>query len=404
MKKIHTNLLFSFSILFAIFNVATVTCIEPQQQLRDGDGLETKKSPIISTKYPVDLSFIIVDLKYNETKGIQICEIQQGSVSKFKGYDFLYGKEGIVANNFVQALANYQQNVWYYSIDFVDREFKARFQKEGYNRVVRIDTLFHDKQFKKASHASVYDPYNIHNYHGIYMGRISPLADSVADFRGKFPGIIPMDAAFLEFRTNKLAMNQFLSSNEALKRFKPDCGVFEKGYTPTLAKNIIDTIGSEIFVIKPIGAYRGNGVIIVRQEDLDDTLKYIFSGSKELKHDPDSSYRWWSKDKRDLFIVEEFVPSDPVYVPHLNDLPYDGTMRVALLIAYSDQEISIHFIESHWKLPMKPLTEEGTLNEIHKSFAEPPNYEKVSDEMQKVLQQQLTEAVSLLYQEILTSE
>jgi hypothetical protein len=102
------------------------------------------------------------------------------------------------------------------------------------------------------------------------------------------------------------------------------------------------------------------------------------------------------------FLVEEFVSSDPVYVPHLKNKPYDGTLRVIALVAYDQLETSVQFIESYWKLPPKSLNEKGTLNQKHKSFAGAPNFSFVSEEINTVVEQQLSEAILKLYEKLLT--
>jgi hypothetical protein len=357
--------------------------------------------PVISSKYPADLSFLVIDLKFNYDKGVQICEIQQGILSGFEGYDFLHGEKGLVARTFTDTLSSYGKPVWFYEKDIVDINMHKRFN-QIYKPFKNISELQSDGTFVSAASGSVSDPHQIEAYHGIYVGYIDNITDSLARFRERYPGLIPMDHPFAEFYRDKLNMNRLFSEDDDLKRFKPACSYFKKGYTPTLAQEIIQNIGTNIVVIKPITTFKGKGVIIVKAEDLDSTLKYIFSDSKKLRQDSDLSYSWWFKDKSENFLVEEFVPSDTVYVPHLKNKPYDGTMRVVALVAYDQLETSIQFIETHWKLPPKSLNEKGSLNQKHKSFADIPHYAFVSPEINTVVEQQLSEALLKLYKKLLT--
>jgi len=49
-----------------------------------------------------------------------------------------------------------------------------------------------------------------------------------------------------------------------------------------LAKEIIDEIGGDTFVIKPRSSFFGNGVIIVDKEELDQALKIMIVGGYKL--------------------------------------------------------------------------------------------------------------------------
>ncbi len=351
---------------------------------------------VTSTRYPADISYLTIDLKFNWEKGVQICEIQQGMLSRFEGYDYLHNQPGLAAANFCQALSVWERPVLYYPGDFADRGFLARFAKEGYIAL--------KGQLSSLAIAAVptLDRSSIESYQGIYFGFIAHFANSYEEFTVLYPGILPTDAPFEPLYRDKLSMNALFAEDPGLQRYKPKCGAFEKKYTPALANQILDEIGSDTVVIKPINTFKGKGVIIVDKKDLDSTLKYIFSNSKKLKKDPDPSYNWWWGDQNSQFLIEEFVASDPVFVPHLNNKPYDGTMRVGAILTYHEGEISYQCTESHWKLPLKSLTEKGTLNDTHKSNATPPRYALVSDEVQAEIDLQLGEALLLLYKKLLT--
>jgi hypothetical protein len=253
-------------------------------------------SPIISNKYPVDLSFLVIDLKFNHKKGVQICEIQQGICSRYAGLEFLQEEKGLFAKTFTDVLSSYQKPVWFFYKDVTDDNMQKRFH-EIYNPFQSLNNLLADDVFVSTASSPVNDPHTIGAYHGIYVGYIENVADSLEQFRERFPGIIPIDSPFAQLYRDKLNMNRPFSEDGYLKHFKPACSYFKKGYTPTLAQEIIQTIGTNTVVIKPIAASGGKGVIIVTAKDLDSTLKYIFSKNKKLRHDSDPSYNWWSRDK-----------------------------------------------------------------------------------------------------------
>jgi hypothetical protein len=151
-----------------------------------------------------------------------------------------------------------------------------------------------------------------------------------------------------------------------LAAYKPRFGTYETKYTPSLADQIISDIASPVLVIKPTNSSLGSGVIIVPQEQLDQTLKLILQDKQDIitlyKRDP--TYFHWTQDSSTHFIVEEFFPSKTIMV---DGKPYDPTLRVMFALFNDAGHIGIHFFASYWKLPPKSLTEEGKLIEKRKS-------------------------------------
>lgn len=379
-----------------LFSGAQLTNQELDSQSNVEVENESTKATFISNSFPVDLSFPTIDIKYNSEKGVQILEFNTGIRSGYKGASFINDDPYMVAKKFVETVEQYHNQVWYYPHHILNPGLRKVFKKSSFQALARDPRHPENKKFKTAAQLPVYNPQNILDYHGVYLGNTKSL-EELEEFRKNYPGIIPLSAALIKFRAGKGKLNDFLSSHESLNSYKPLCGQFKKVYTPGLAQKILEEIGCEIVVIKPWASTQGNGVIIVHQDDLDETLQYIFSGSEELKNDKDISYRWWAKDKRENFVVEEFVASDTIYVPHLDSKPYDGTMRVVVFLAYNNEEITIHFLEKYWKLPLLSLDEEGTLNQKHKSKARGNNFSSVSDDVWESVESQLREALISLY-------
>lgn len=157
-------------------------------------------------------------------------------------------------------------------------------------------------------------------------------------------------------------------------------------------------------MIKPRGAFSGQGVIIVNCEHLDSTLEYILSRSNELQSDPDNSYKYWYYDGFDSLLVEESVESDPISVAHLDNKIYQPTMRVAFILVYNDQTIDVEFLGGYWLLPYFAISEDGTLNDRHKAYCKIPYFSKVDPDVLSKVYQQLSIALPLLYEQMLLDE
>src|SRR6185295_473621 len=159
----------------------------------------------------------------------------------------------------------------------------------------------------------------------------------------------------------KYKMSLLFRTDPVLAKIKPEWQLYKKEYSPDLAAKIIQDLGGDAFVIKPRGAFLGNGVIIVSREDLDSTLHYILTEQEALKQNKDKSYNHWSRDPFNTFIVEKYYPSDPIM--HEGKF-YEPSMRVAFICIYNNQKIDFRFLGGYWMMPTKSLDQQGSLNEL----------------------------------------
>ena len=92
----------SFLLLFAFsFSLAEANC-----EVYGQDSFQSKDSEQKTQfDHPAAVSFFVVDLKYNEIQGVQVCEIQPSVVSKFSGSDFVNSMRGAAAKNFCDYLS-----------------------------------------------------------------------------------------------------------------------------------------------------------------------------------------------------------------------------------------------------------------------------------------------------------
>lgn len=336
---------------------------------------------------PVDISFLVADVKYSEEKGAQICEIQHGTDSTFKGEVFSNGGVSTISENFVQFFSSYELPCWFISFGIADKNLKKTLYSCSWRHITNVKSLIKNKNFKRLSKLPVVDPYNIASYQGFVFAESHYI--KWLDILGYSSSFILIDRAVLPVWKDKYETSLLFKGDSILEARKPRWNLYPKKYTKHLSKIIIDEFESDLLVIKPRNNFCGNGVIIVRKEDLDHTLKYIFIKSKKLKNDPDRAYHSWYDDNSDTFLVEEFVSSDPVHVQHLGMKPYCPTIRVAFLAIYDEGVSDIHFLGAYYCLPEKSLTDEGNLHQkykaslqtIHSSAIEQEKYELLTSEL-----------------------
>jgi len=174
-------------------------------------------------------------------------------------------------------------------------------------------------------------------------------------------------------------------------------------YTKGMANEIIQTMHCQHYVIKPMDAWKGMGIIFVEQKELERTLEKILDLSSREKNDNDETYVFWSQYKKPYFLIESLETSQPVTV---NNKSYDATMRVAFGLAYDHGTIVVDFLGAYWKLPEKSLHEDGSLGEIYKSHIKPgicsaevdkQTYEEVKTILRNILPKVYTKMIIASY-------
>lgn len=349
-----------------------------------------------------DISFMIADLKVSEARGIKVCEIQPGLLSTFKGDRFSHGGVGTISHQFIKQITRFQKTFFSTPTTICDDEIlelltklpEAHFKKS-------FTELKHEKNFRKLASLVTKNRQDLTSYQGMLMIRSSHIKD-ITSFKQKNPGLLVMDGGTYSFWRDKFKMSELFRADPLLETLKPVWKQYEKKYSPQLTAQIIQDIPSSYYVIKPRDACLGRGVIIVSRDELDKTLRTILVKTSELKNNPDKSYNHWYKDPFDNFLVEEFVSSDPIFVPHLNGT-YQPTMRVAFLLIYHQGSYSVKFLGGYCSLPTHSLEEGGTLNEAHKSYCKLPYYEVIEPGLLKQIEDQLEPILPHLHRKMLES-
>jgi len=352
-------------------------------------------------EYPVDVCYMVADLKYNARQGVKICEIQQACLSLFNGDTFRNVEEESIHKELLRTLSLYNRNGWIVANTVVDKNLVSTLTASPFWRSPKdIVALFSDQNFMKQAREPVEDIYDLLSYQGFLYINWSQLY-VISDFEKRFPGMIVMDKSSFPFWIDKYRMTQLFAEDKLLSTFKPRWGNYKKIYIKDLAAKIADDLQCDIFVIKPRGEFLGKGVIITQKQNLDEVLSYIITKEGKLAESDDPAYTAWKYDPFDSFIVEEFVASDPIEIPHLENKVYQPTMRVAFLLVYNKHGHHVHFLGAYWKTPLISIDEEGDLMQKNKDICKPPYYCAVDPKIMQSVQNELRVALPLLHGKML---
>jgi hypothetical protein len=351
----------------------------------------------------VDVCFMVADLKYNARQGVKICEIQQSSLSLFNGDTFRNPAEESIHKELLRALSLYNQSGWVVAAPMADKNVVAMLGSSALWQTKHdIIHLLTDQNFMQRAKMLPADMSDLSSYQGFLYINGAQLC-AIYDFEKRFPGIIVLDKSSFPFWIDKYLMTQLFAQDPVLTSIKPKWGNYKKNYTTDLAARIADDLNCDMFVIKPRGEFLGNGVIIVSRDSLDEVLSYIITKTGSLAECKDPAYAAWQQDSFDSFIVEEFVASDSLTIPHLHNKTYQPTMRVAFLLVYHQQHYYVHFLGEYWKTPPRALDEAGNFMQQNKDICEPPYYCEVAPQTVQAVRQQLTVALPILHRKMMES-
>jgi hypothetical protein len=358
--------------------------------------------PTTSTeKYPVDICYMVADLKYSAARGVKICEVQQASLSMFNGDAYRNPEEESIHKELLRMLATYNEHGWVVSDGMADKKLVATLtEAPGWRDPKDMIALFSDQQFKDAAKQPPTHPHDLSTYKGFLYISWSQLS-AIYDFETRLPGMAVVDKSSFPLWIDKDRMTSLFAEDERLAALKPKWGSYKKIYTKGLAATIASELGCDTFVIKPRGNFMGRGVIIAQRQELDEVLRYIITQKGLLTESKDPAYAAWKNDQFDSFIVEEFVASDPITLPHLGNKKYQPTMRVAFLLVYNKGCHYVHFLGSYWKTPEVSIDEPGNFMHKNKDICEPPYYLAVDAKTKQIVQDHLHATLPILHRKML---
>ncbi len=359
-------------------------------------------------KYPVDISYLVADLKYSKQDGLKICEVQHGALSAIKGDLYISGNDGTIAPMIADFFDRFNIKKWI--AGFVYPPVKRSLAAKNWESQQSFNALVKNQIFLEDAKNCPAHSFCIDSYAGIVYADLD-IAHNFNFYHKACPGILFINAATFPYWKDKYEMNLLFDKNEELKQYKADWRLYQKEYDSGLAVRIQKEMPSKLYVIKPRGEFLANGVIVVYEEDLDNVLQLILKPSDSLKTHPDKKYSYWLKNNDDTFIIEKYYPSDYLCFPfpldkeifEQTECNYDATMRIAFILQYNEEKMSYHPLGGFWKLPSKALEEEGSLNETRISCCKIPFYTAVDPTLLQEVNGHMQRAMLLLY-EIMLNE
>jgi hypothetical protein len=315
--------------------------------------------------YPPAMSFLVLDLKY-DTNRLKVCEFGIGALSGFVGHQKLYGPDKIW-NAWWAFVASHDRPVF-----LVNTQGCASFSslyknsKKKHPGLFAKNTLFACKGMAVSSWKDVLRVLPAAKAPSLDMNAIAVTFNSktvlpeYATFANNKHGVALVDYVSAPFGLNKLYMHALFANDQAVERFRPKCGVFDKGEIVDAVDYIKQVMPADAYVIKPINAWKGMGINMTSADDLQKKCTQLFSKETCKNH------VFWQH--RNEVLIESLEHSMPVQVA---DQLYDATMRVALGISYARGAVRMKILGAYWKLPTASLEEEASLQKTFISHIVP---------------------------------
>lgn len=361
---------------------------------------DTEVVDINQKNLKADISFLFIDFKYmpvhgecfaqqNVSNHIKICEFGSAKAAGLGDTpcDMLIGGE--VEKIFMpgwplfwQYLSQLSLPVWVVGVKPADHK-SAYLNKQESNEawdvfvamggryVSKIVDMNKDPEFTQLKHATLTNVACINAYKGIIIYR-RPACESweqFNEFRKKYSQFLYLDHVGNIYAASKSKGISLFQTPE-LQAYKPRCGLYKRQYTKDLAQRIENEIKSDMFVIKPVFAVQGHGIIVVDQQNLDKTLRYMCGDPSSLNilsgeyESCSHTYSYWKQNKDDSFIVEQYCPSKPMFI---HDKFYDPTVRVYFVLRHDQSKIYVNILAGYAKIPPKSLSDNCSLSEKHKT-------------------------------------
>lgn len=326
-----------------------------------------------------DISFLIADIKYTDGQ-LKICEFGEGNESRFEGHDCMYGK-GTIWSNFWNYIKPLGLPIWYVGPTLLehanDHDYSdtqeicyPEFIAAKGRHVTSFGKLKDDQLYQQLIQQHCTTTTDLNKAKGLFIFRHQDSSsNNFQSIRKQNARLLVMDSATAPFINNKYFTDMLFEDAE-LEAFKPRHVLCKKKYHKKLAELIKTTLPCQRYVIKPLEEFKGRGVMIIDEKDLDTTLYKILyingvlhRGEKAHKKYESSGH--WKRDKAPYFLVEEYCPSKTVI---LNNKSYDPTMRVAFVLTYQAGEVKVHYLGAYWKIPLFSLEDTVKLTKKHKSW------------------------------------
>jgi hypothetical protein len=116
-------------------------------------------------KYPVEVSFLVSDLKYNPKEGIKICEVQHGALLAIDGDLYISENDGKISPMIAEIFNRFSTNRW--ATGLLYPPLKLMLGVNQWNVISSIQILLNDPNFVKTASLSPLTHSAIESYKGM---------------------------------------------------------------------------------------------------------------------------------------------------------------------------------------------------------------------------------------------
>lgn len=229
------------------------------------------------------ISFIVIDLKYNRTQGVKICEMQSLASSVLK-LNPAAAQE--IADQLFALMNQYWEPSHCFFVNNLDDEglVNAALAWKWHRRM--MSSRWHPKSGYSVAlfdepHRPLSEPI-ISSALADYEGAIFlpwRLRGAIRQIQQLYPTHLIIDELITPWFVNKGLIHLLFTAHEPTLALRPLTELYYSDYQEGDAEQLLRAIPRSYLVLKPLVGTRGEGVIIFPQEKLPSLLHHLFSGS-----------------------------------------------------------------------------------------------------------------------------
>lgn len=324
------------------------------------ENISVKSGP---ANFQPDISYLFADLKF-DGDSLKVCELGPSpQAGNPPSKHIINGQKEVMYSPYWSIFWHYlkQFNLPVWCVGGADKIDLDELRRCGGNYISDYSELWSNSAFQLCAQKQSSHKFMISDFAAIVVFAKRATKNQIKYFKEQHPNVLVINEHTGIFASNKDVANPLFCQND-LAQYKPRCGIYPKIYTPELAQDIIADLGTDTFIIKPIGSLQSNGVIMVTQQDLDEILRLIITKDPQLKKSQHRSLQHWRFNKKSSFIVEAYASSKTLWV---KCKPYDPTMRLVFCLSHENGITEITVLGGFWKIPLKNLNERASLTEKH---------------------------------------
>ncbi|MBM3887239.1 hypothetical protein FJ364_04890 [Candidatus Dependentiae bacterium] len=346
-----------------------------------------------------DISFGIADIKF-DTNSLKILELGEGTRSKYAGFDNIYGY-GAMWQRIWQFLFSKNNNVFF--VDY-DLETPDKRKEIDYKTLIQYGGKAFTSLQQLINYHALHQLMKQPDKHPLVVIRHEPACNqTLTQFNKDYPQLIICNAKTALFVNNKQKTNELFTTE--LQDYRPYAKLVAKKEAPSLAEQILQESDAKAFVIKPLTACKGKGVMFTPRAKLTETLTHLFGPQQRLRYTPSHEFKYWATDHsyNTHALIESCEHSKPVII---DNKKYDATLRVVFGLMHANGNLQATLLGSYWKLPVKSLEENGSLHEKKLSRISSSHQSSVAviEEDETVIADKLLPVLTNLYAKMITAQ